>query len=82
MQGQSMHSNARNTKLESKLGTALFIEVVFEIIEMFETDSHQAGIKDASCKEEMNVNFDNCIFEEVSRKMKVYTISYLNRYSS
>ena len=65
--GQSMHSNSRNTKLESGLGNSLFIEVIFEVIKMFEVTS---GDKQ-SCKSDMDTNFDTCIFTEVAKRMKV-----------
>ena len=54
IKGQSMHSNSRNTKLEAKVGEVLFIEVIFEVIQMFEAmlpDPSNPGTKKLICSE-------------------------------
>ena len=70
LKGQSMHSNSRNTKLEAGTGSILFIEVIFEVIKMFETNSGDRQ----SCKSDMDIHFDDCLYRKVAKLMKARLI--------
>ena len=66
-----MYSNSRNSKLKGAIGETTFIEVIFEVIRMFEheTQEDSSGNKKKICNKDMDLKFDSCIFDSVSEIM-------------